>query len=44
MVNSMYKSNIAFNSNSIEIKIKINKLEVKILHFNKFINLTQTNR
>ena len=44
MVKYMYKSNIAFNSNSMEINKKINKLEVKYLHFNKLINLIQTNR
>ena len=44
MVKYMYKSNIAFNFNSMEINKKNNKLDVKNLHFNKLINLTHTNR
>ena len=44
MVKYMYKSNIAFNFNSMEINKKNNKLDVKNLHFNKLINFTQTNR
>ena len=44
MFNSMYKSNIAFNSNSMEINKKNNKLDVKNLYFIKLINLIQINR
>ena len=44
MVKYMYKSNIAFNSNSMEINKKNNKLDVNNLHFIKLINLIQTNR
>ena len=44
MVKYMYKSNIAFNSYSMEINKKYNQLDEKNLHFNKLINLTQTNR
>ena len=44
MVKSMYKSNIAFNCNSMEINKKNNELDEKNLHFNKLINLIQINR
>ena len=35
----MYRSNIAFYCNSMEINIKNNKLDETNLHFNKLINL-----
>ena len=41
---SMYKSNIAFNCNSMEKNKKYNNLDEKSLHFNKLINLIQINR